>query len=215
MNRLSDTVLLSTTYFGPVQYYCKLISYKNIYIEKFEHYSKQSFRNRCNIVSANGVLSLSIPVQKTDNMKMLTKDVQIDYHTRWPQIHWRAIESAYKSSPFFMYYADDIEPFYNQQFNSLIDFNSQLQQTIIELIGCNINISYTEGYKTIAADFDDFADTIHPKINKSQPDNTFVFEKYYQVFERKHGFKENMSILDLLFNMGPAALDVLQKSIKY
>ena len=105
-----DSALLSTAYFAPIQYYCKLFSYANIYIEVYENYIKQTYRNRCNIMAANGPLSLTIPIKKTDEIKVLTKDVKIDYDSRWMPIHLRAIESAYRSSPFYMYYIDDIIP---------------------------------------------------------------------------------------------------------
>jgi aspartyl/asparaginyl-tRNA synthetase len=134
-----NSVLLSTAYLAPIQYYTKLLSYQNIYVEAFENYTKQTYRNRCNILSANGQLSLSIPVKKTEAIKIHTKDIQIDYSSRWQLIHERAIESAYRSSPFYIYYADDIKPLYEKQFDTLLEFNLAFQKVICELIGIKHN----------------------------------------------------------------------------
>ena len=213
MNK-TDTILLSTAYLAPFQYYCKLISYQNIYIEAVENYTKQSYRNRCNILSANGLLSLSIPVNKTDNLKVYTKDIRIDYNSRWPLIHQRAIESAYRSSPFYIYYADDIIPLFEKKFEFLLDFNTEFQNIVTELIGIKINVKFTSDFKKVEnTDFDDFTDLISPKSSKQKPDNTFHCVSYYQVFEQKFGFIPNLSILDLLFNMGPSTIDVLNSCI--
>ena len=212
MNK-ADTVLLSSAYLGSIQYYCKLISYKNIYIEAFEHYTKQTYRNRCNILSANGQLSLIIPVKKTDNLKNYTKDIRIDYNSRWPLIHQKAIESAYRSSPFYIYYADDIMPLYEKKFDFLIDFNTEFHNIINELIGIKPKVQLTSDFKKIEENFDDFTVSISPKVLNQKPDNAFHCVSYYQVFEQKFGFVPNLSILDLLFNMGPSAIDVLNSCI--
>ena len=212
MNK-ADSVLLSTAYLGPIQYYCKLIDYPNICIEAYEHYTKQTYRNRCNILSANGMLSLSIPVKKTDDLKIYTKDIRIDYNSRWTLIHQRAIESAYRSSPFYIYYADDIMPMYEKKFNFLLDFNTEFQNVISELIGIKSKVQLTSDFKKVEGTLDDFTVSISPKLLNQKPDNTFQCISYYQVFEQKFGFVANLSILDLLFNMGPSAIDILNSCI--
>ena len=206
----NQAALLSTAYLGPVQYFSKLVNYEKVYIDYFEHYSKQSYRNRCVILSANNTLSLSIPVMKSISPKMVTKDVCIDYGKRWMQIHSRALESAYRSSPFYMYYWDEVHEIYNKKHKYLIDLNEDLLFTILKLLNIQVNINFTTGYKKVPCTFDDFSEKIHPKARIKKPDEHFIPKKYYQVFESKFGFIPNLSIIDLLFNMGPESYEILK-----
>jgi hypothetical protein len=212
---VADSALLSTTYLAPVQYYCKLAGYKNVWVDIFENYSKQSFRNRCVILGANGPLTLSIPVKKNNLPKTLTRDVNIDYDTRWQSVHWRAIESSYRSSPFFIYYVDNIEPFFAKKIKFLVDFNTQLQETILNLLGLQPEIKFTKEYIVKTEGFDDYRESIHPKPRMYQKDDYFAPHPYYQVFGNKFGFVANLSIVDLLFNMGPSAVDELKASTAF
>ena len=198
-------VFLSTAYLAPVQYYSKLVSYKTVWIETCETYPKQTYRNRCMIATANGIQSLSVPVEHPETEKCLTKDIRISDHGNWQHIHWNALVSGYGMSPFFEYYEDDFAPFYRQKYRFLIDFNEQLRSTICELLDIHPDVSYTTEYHPEIAD--DFRTAIRPR----QPvvDNTFMPKPYYQVFREKHGFLPNLSIIDLLFNMGPEAVMVL------
>ena len=207
-----ETVILSTSYLAPVQYYCKLSGYKNILIEAFENYSKQSYRNRCVILGANGPLTLSIPVKRNNCIKIHTRDIKIDYNSRWQSVHWRAIESAYRSSPFFIYYADDIEPFYRKKIEFLMDYNTQLQEKILNQLNLKPEIIFTHEYIYTTENMDDYRDTIHPKQRMQRSDVNFSPQAYYQVFENKFGFVLNLSIIDLLFNMGPSAVEMLKSS---
>jgi WbqC-like protein family len=207
-------VLLSTAYLAPVQYYTKLISYEHIYIEYFENYSKQSYRNRCTIQSTNGSLDLSIPVTKESVLKVFTKDVKIDNNSRWKQMHIRALESAYRSSPYFLYYADDLLALYEKNYTFLVDLNNDFQKTILKFMNVEVDIQFTSNYKELPFSFDDFSDSIHPKIRMKKPDNDFYPKNYYQVFETRFGFVTNLCIADLLFNMGPNSLEILKTSIK-
>lgn len=206
-------VLLSSAYLAPIQYYTKIISYNSVYIEYFEHYSKQSYRNRCTILGTNGPLNLSIPVKKELKLKVLTKDIRIDNYTRWKQIHLRAIESAYRSSPYYIYYLDNFEAVYQKNYDFLVDLNNELQKVIMELMSVDYNIHFTFGFKSVPGPFDDFSDSIHPKERMKKPDTNFISKSYYQVFESRFGFIPNLSIVDLLFNMGPNACDVLKSCI--
>ncbi|PKQ63176.1 hypothetical protein BZG02_10485 [Labilibaculum filiforme] len=204
-------VLLATSFFAPIQYYCKLIQYPEIVIEQWEHYSKQSYRNRCNIYGANGVLPLSIPVVKATNKKVLTKDVKISYDTNWQKLHWKGIEAAYKSSPFYEYYIDDLERFFTQKWDSLLEYNNEIQSEIFGILELEPNIQFTNDFIEFGSpEFDDFREIIHPKSSKQGPDNTFKAKAYTQVFGDKYGFIENLSILDLIFNLGPDSLDYLE-----
>jgi hypothetical protein len=206
-------VLLSTAYLAPVQYYAKLIQFGEETLEVHENYSKQSYRNRCNIYGPNGIQSLSIPVTKTTNCKTPVKEVEIDYSTRWQKIHFKAIESAYRNSPFYEYFIDDLAPFYQKPFQFLFDFNLELQQVIENILEINTTIAFTDIYIKSASDNKmDFRDKIHPK--KCQEDPFFIDVPYNQVFEKKFGFIPNLSIIDLLFNQGMETEEILRKSIQ-
>lgn len=204
------TVYLSSAYLAPVEYYTKLATYDKIYVEQHDHYMKQTYRNRCTIAAPDGELPLSIPTVKPDTPKCPMKDIRISDHGNWRHLHWNAIESAYNSTPFFEYYKDDFRPFYEKKYEFLIDFNEELCRMICELIGLHPNMERTEAYKTnFTSDETDFRERIHPKKNFHIEDPEFVAKPYYQVFEQKLGFIPNLSIIDLLFNMGPESLLLL------
>ena len=181
---------------GPAEYYSALLSYQNILLEQHEFFVKQSYRNRCEILGANGKMVLSIPLQERKN-KSLTKDIRIDYKTPWQMQHWRAIESAYSSSPFFEYYQDDLFPFYLKQVEFLMDFNLVIQEKIIALIGLKLNFSRSESYIQEIENKIDARNSFSPKLNSEK-----IFPDYIQVFENKFHFVPNLSILDVLFNLG-------------
>ncbi len=205
-------LLLSTAYLAPIQYYTKLASGEAICIEQWEHYSKQSYRNRCSILSANGLLTLSIPVKRSDSPKILTNEIEIEYKTRWQDIHLRAIESAYKNSAYYDYYIDDLISIYEKKITSLLTFNSQLQQCICDLIGIKPSIAFSNVFIKDTSNFIDYRDSIHPKPRMAKPDIQFKPMEYYQVFSEKYGFVPNLSIVDLLFNMGTETAEALLKS---
>lgn len=204
------TVYLSSAYLAPVEYYTKLATYDKIYVEQHDHYMKQTYRNRCTIAAPDGELPLSIPTVKPDTPKCPMKDIRISDHGNWRHLHWNAIESAYNSTPFFEYYKDDFRPFYEKKYEFLIDFNEELCRMICELIGLHPNMERTEAYKTdFTSDETDFRERIHPKKDFHIEDPEFVAKPYYQVFGQKLGFIPNLSIIDLLFNMGPESLLLL------
>lgn len=208
-----QTVYLSSAYLAPISYYSKLLAYEAVYVEQHDHYTKQTFRNRCNIVGPGGILPLSIPTVKPESLKCAMKDIRISDHGNWRHLHWNAIESAYNNTPFFEYYKDDFAPFYEKKYAFLFDFNERLRQLICELMDLTPNVKYTTEYKTEFAEGEfDFREIIHPKKDFTTDDPGFVSVPYYQVFETRHGFLPNLSIIDLLFNMGPESLLVLQKS---
>lgn len=203
-------ILLSTAYLGPVQYYTKLLQYNGgtAYIEACESYMKQTYRNRCMIVDANGPLALTVPTEKIIEEKCLIRDIRISDHGNWRHRHWNALEAAYRHTPFFQYYEDDFRPFYENKFSYLYDFNMQLTQLICELIGITTNLLPTKEYAHCIDEMVDYRTIISPKTSW-QIDDEFHPTEYYQVFKDKHGFIPNMSIVDLLFNMGPESIIIL------
>ena len=198
-----STALLQTTYFGPIQWYQKLYRYDYCLIEQYDSYQKQTYRNRCVIATANGLQALTMPVEGTGE-KCLVKDLRISDHNNWRRIHWNALMSAYSESPFFDYYADDIHPFFEKKYDFLIDFNEAIRQKVCELMDIHPNVSYTSDFRHQTSDIVDFREVINAK--HPQADADLQPQRYWQVFEGKHGFQANLSILDLLFNTGPESI---------
>ncbi len=206
--------VLSTAYFAPIQYYCKQMEHSTIEVEQWENYAKQSYRNRCNIFGANGLLTLSVPVEKATRKKILTKDVRIAYDINWQKLHLKGIESAYKSSPFYEYYIDDILPILSKKWDFLMDMNQQINETICDILEIENKLTPTPDFRPLnSADFIDFRSGIHPKANKSKEDKHFLAQPYTQVFSNKLGFLPNLSILDLIFNLGNESTVYLESCI--
>lgn len=208
------TALLQTTYFGPVQWYQKLYRYDHCLIEQYDSYKKQTYRNRCIIATANGLQALTVPVEHNSQLStfncQLVKDLRISDHNQWRRIHWNALQSAYSESPFFEYYADDIRPFFERKYEFLVDFNEEIRQKICELIDIHPEVEYTTEYQKPMANSQqltankDFREVIHAK--HPQADADFEPHPYWQVFQHRYGFQPNLSVLDLLFCMGPEAI---------
>ncbi len=216
-------VLLSTTYFGPVQWYQKLYRYDRVFIERCDTFRKQTYRNRCVIAAANGAQALTVPVERAAGAQQV-RDIRISDHGNWRHIHWHALLSAYSESPFFDYYADDIRPFFERKWEFLYDYNMEICRKMCELLDITPHISPTEQYvhaddlplygcetggsraetASISGAVADFRDAIDPK--HPLEDRDFAPKSYYQVYAAKHGFLPNLSVLDLLFNMGPEGI---------
>ncbi len=140
-------IILSSAYLPSAQYISKINASSNILLEQHEHFVKQSYRNRCYILSANGPLCLSIPILHSNSVHTVVKDVKISYDFNWQKIHWKSIESGYRCSPFFEYYEDELSPFYKKNFSFLFDFNEQLLSLILKFLKItgnpfNFRISY-------------------------------------------------------------------------
>lgn len=200
----SERVIFSSAYLAPVEYYVQLCRAEQAVIEKHCHYIKQTYRNRCVIASANGPQALSIPIEKPDSAKAFTRDIRIAEHGNWRHLHWNAIVSAYNSTPFFEYYEADFRPFYEKKFDFLFDFNEQLRELILSLMDASPKVMYSSEYQKNPENTLDLREAIHPK--KNNPNLSFMLRPYYQVFAQKWGFQPNLSIIDLLFNMGPESI---------
>ena len=210
--KLEQAALLSTTFFGPVQWYQKLHRHCHVVIDHHETFRKQTYRNRCLIASAQGVQALTVPVVHGSGVKEEEgKDfvyahsevcsLLLSDHGNWRHQHWQALTSAYGESPFFEYYEDDVRPFFAQRnWERLVDYNESICRKMCELLDIHPEIGYTT--ESITAQ--DFRDVIRPKHPLPDPD--FKPREYYQVFSSKHGFLPNLSILDLLFNMGSESI---------
>lgn len=196
--------ILSSTYFGPIQWYQKINRSEECVIDRHENFIKQSYRNRCVIATTNGLQNLTVPVTFSNDMPI--KDVEISDHGNWRHLHWNALCSAYGESPFFEYYQDDIKPFFEKRWKWLFDFDMAITSKMIELLDIDLPkpLVMSEEYQKPLEGDKDFRMAIRPK--KPLPDVEFQPKKYYQVYQEKYGFQPNLSILDLLFNEGNEAI---------
>ena len=197
--------VFSSLYAGNLDFYSCLLKADQISIDVHENYVKQSYRNRCEIYGANGKLALIIPIIRSSSTPM--KEVKIDYDQNWQKIHWKSLESSYRSSPYFEFYEDKFIHLYEQKnIHYLVDFNMELLNIFLKLLDLDIELSYTDSYEKEIKNKLDQRSLIHPKMGTSQYYNE---NKYIQVFEEKMGFIPNLSIYDLVFNEGPAAVNIL------
>ncbi len=193
--------ILPIAYMPSVEYVARLLREECV-IDLGEHYIKRSQRNRAQILSANGVMSLTVNVENANRPRQRIRDVRIDYSKRWQHQHWVSILSAYKSSPYFDHYAHLLEPYYKREWRYLADYNMEYTHTLLGLLGIDNKINISEKY--VIAQEGDL--DLRPKNNEG---STFVAEPYFQVFSDRMPFEANLSILDLLMCEGPQAVSAV------
>lgn len=196
-------VLVHPTYFSPIIQYVKIVQSDSISFEECDNYVKQTYRNRCEINTANGIFTLNIPIQQTKGIKQQTKDVKIDYKDGWNKLHLKSLKTAYNSSPFFEFYIDDLLSIFTKKYTFLVDLNLKCHEFVMDALQIKIPFSFTNNYlKKIPVN--DFRNLVEVQKNKQ-----YHLKPYYQLFE-ENGFKENLSVLDLIFMEGPNALNYLE-----
>jgi len=193
------------TYFSSIYQFVKMLQTGTIIFEAADNFQKQTYRNRCYIYGANGKQLLNIPTQKVSG-KQLTKDVKIDYSENWQSLHLKSLISAYRSSPFFEFYIDDLQILFTKKEEFLMDLNINTFKIITDLLPVKIPFSKTITFSNELEN--DFRSLVNSKSKEMHH-----LPKYTQVFNDKHGYLENLSILDLLFNEGPNALLYLEKAL--
>lgn len=186
-----------------VRWTALFLNAENPMIELFETYRKQSCRTRCNVMTANGLQVLTVPVVKTNGNHTMTKDVAISYREPWQQIHRRCLEAAYRKTPYFDYYFPYLEKAFSSRFETVVELNEFCLKFILKVLKINKEIVYTEDYSKISKPEDDY------RVVLSKCSSPMDFPKYYQVFEDRQPFVSNLSVLDLIFNEGPQAKDYL------
>ena len=198
--------LLLPTYFPSISHFVAMAQSEKIVFEMEDNFQKQTNRNRTYIYSPNGIQLLNIPVKHSKHIHQKTKDVKIETDFDWQKQHFKSLEAAYRSSPFFEYFEDEIRPIFEKKHVFLLDLNFEAMTVVSKCLRMKFEYETTPEYfhevdSNTILDFRKLADG---KKDESQ------FEVYTQVFEEKHGFLNNLSILDLLFNEGRYALDYLK-----
>ncbi|TNJ46113.1 WbqC family protein [Tamlana fucoidanivorans] len=199
------TVLVHPTYFPSISTFVAISQAKQVIFETADNFVKQTYRNRCYIYGANGKMALNVPVVYSQKNRQKYKDVKIFNDENWQSRHWKSLLSAYRTSPFFEYYEDELQPLFVKKFDTILDFNLKCIETILDCLQLDIEIATTQIFEKTVTHADDFRSLVQAK--KEIPQH---FEHYTQVFEAKHGFIPNLSILDLLCNEGPNTLNYLE-----
>lgn len=195
--------VLPLFYLPPVSWFAEFLKDgRQVSLEQFEHFPKQTYRNRANIYGANGKLSLIIPVKHSGKCAM--KDIEISYAEDWQKLHWKSIKNAYQSSPYFEYYEEKLSGIFEPQPTHLAVFNLYALEVVLALLKAEQPYALTAEYQK-TAEGEDFRDRFSAKNNAG-----FHFTAYHQTFEDRHGFLSNLSVVDLLCNMGPESLTYLK-----
>ena len=197
-------ILIHPNYFPNIHQFTQIIKANNILFEVSDNYQKQTFRNRTYIYGANGKLGLFIPVIHTHNNRELFKDVKISYDSNWMDLHLKSLQSAYRSSPYFEYFEDDFIKLYSEKEKFLADFNIKCIRLISNLLDLDLDYKISGEYVEKTNDIIDLRD-----LSNARKEKKIDTPKYIQVFESKHGYINNLSILDLIFSEGPNSVSLI------
>jgi hypothetical protein len=197
-------ILIHPNYFPNIHQFTQIIKANNILFEVSDNYQKQTFRNRTYIYGANGKLGLFIPVIHTHKYRELFKDVKISYDSNWMDLHLKSLQSAYRSSPYFEYFEDDLIKLYSEKEKFLVDFNIKCFKLISNLLDLDLDFKISNEYLEKTSDIIDLRD-----LSNARKEKKIETPKYIQVFESKHGYINNLSILDLIFNEGPNSVSLI------
>jgi hypothetical protein len=208
----SRAALLDVFYLPPVQYMAHLAAHPELRLEQCAPYLKGTYRNRCVIATGGGPLTLSVPLLSGKYGQPL-REVRIAYHESWQRQHWRSIHDAYRSAPFFDHYAEAFEPFFRQEKELLLEWNMGLLDMVMRQLGLSKPLSLTEKYEPEPENVTDLRNAFAFKPRRQREDPQYRTVPYVQVFQDRHGFIPNLSILDLLFCTGPEALHILRRSL--
>jgi len=195
---MTQKTIFSTALLPNIDYMAAFTQADNILLERHESYRKQSYRNRYSIAGPNGTQTLIIPVNKNGLHNCPIADLRISYDDNWQKLHWKTWETAYNSSPFFLYYKDDFKKIFDKNHSFLWDLNMEILSLILELLELDKNIELTNKFHKNYKNILDLREKISPKL----PPNIKSYPSYYQVFMKNNGFIENLSVIDLLFNLG-------------
>jgi hypothetical protein len=198
-------IIVHPTYFPNISHFVGMARARNLTFEVDDNFQKQTYRNRTYIYGANGKLQLNIPVIHTQNNRQKYRDVKIANHSKWQSLHWKSLQSAYRTSPFFEFYEDDIQPLFRLKPSFILDFNFRCLEVVCDCLQLELKFDKTLEFQKSVHGKTDLRHLVNAK--KKEP---FQFEPYPQVFKEKHGFITNLSILDLLFNEGTNALNYLK-----
>jgi len=201
---MTGKILLSTAYLPPAEYFKLISQAEETIIEREENYLKQSYRNRCYILSSHGPQPLTLPVYTGSVHKTPVKDIRIDYTKRWQNVHLGAITAAYGSSPYFLYYFESIEKIISKKIDFLIDLNMELSEAILKMVKLDTKLIYTTDFVPVGQSDNDFRYKIAPK-----KESHYSVKDYMQVFDCGKNFKQKLSIIDMIFNTGPEAIKYL------
>lgn len=192
------TLVTDLQYFSPSIFYSKLIESRHCIFEQYEHYQKMSFRNRCALLGGNGPITLTIPIDGGRNTRQIVKDVRIRNSENWQSRHWKTIMSCYNKSPFFEYYAGELEEMYSRNVDFLVDWNLECFRWMADKLAIDVSWSLTETYQQ-NYDSEQFLDWRNALLPSTINDRFLPVARYPQVFEDRFGFVPHLSVLDLLF----------------
>ncbi len=198
-------ILIHPTYFPSIAHFTAIAKADTVVFEVEDNYQKQTYRNRAYIYGANGKLLLNVPVKHSHKNRQKYKDVKIANDENWRDLHWKSLQSAYRTSPYFEYYEDEFIPLFEKKHTFILDYNFECLELVLECLQLDFNYSKTTEYNKDVSPLTDYRNLVNARKEPS-----FNFDKYTQVFGNKYGFISNLSILDLLFNEGTNALNYLE-----